>query len=85
MIEGINNTNTTTYDVEIYSRRKILFEESLIGKWSHRRQWRFRVKHSNGRIIAVSSESYNNRADCINACRHLFASSNSFVFNIESK
>jgi len=32
-------------------------------------QWRWRFKASNGKIIAVSSESYVSMADCLHAIR----------------
>lgn len=40
--------------VEIYEARRGL---------SFRKQWRWRIIAKNGRIVAVSSEGYNNRAD----------------------
>lgn len=43
-----------THKLEIYSRKP------LIG----RRQWRWRLKAANGKIIGASSESYNNYEDC---------------------
>lgn len=30
-------------------------------------EWRWRLNASNGRIIAVSSESYHNKQDCLHA------------------
>jgi len=33
------------------------------------RQWRWKFKSSNGNIIAVSSESYINRTDCISSIK----------------
>lgn len=30
-----------------------------------RKQWRWRLKAANGRIVADSGESYNNKRDCI--------------------
>lgn len=41
---------------ELYSRR---------GFWA-RKQWYWRLKASNGRVIAVSGEGYNNRIDAVN-------------------
>jgi uncharacterized protein YegP (UPF0339 family) len=32
-----------------------------------RPQWRWRLCAANGRIIATSGESYNNRSDCLHA------------------
>ena len=40
--------------VEIYEARRGL---------ALRKQWRWRVRAANGRIISMSSEGYNNRAD----------------------
>ncbi len=31
-----------------------------------RREWRWRFVSSNGRVIAISSEGYRNREDCMN-------------------
>lgn len=36
--------------------------------------WRFRFRADNGRIIAVSSESYTNRADAVDAVHLAFGS-----------
>jgi uncharacterized protein YegP (UPF0339 family) len=30
-----------------------------------RKQWRWRLRAANGRIIATSGEGYNNRQDCL--------------------
>lgn len=35
------------------------------------RQWRWRVKANNGKIIGASSESFWNKEDCINNARLL--------------
>lgn len=40
--------------IEIYEARRGL---------ALRKQWRWRIVAKNGRVIAVSSEGYNNRAD----------------------
>lgn len=40
---------------EIYRQRRGLFR---------RTQWAWRLRAANGRILAVSGEGYNNRADC---------------------
>jgi hypothetical protein len=47
----------TQIEIFVYSRKP------LIG----RRQWRWRANHINGHKLGVSSESYNNRTDCIAA------------------
>lgn len=39
-----------------------LFAESRLLR---RKQWRWRLKANNGRIIATSGEGYNNKADAI--------------------
>lgn len=44
--------------VEIYEARRGL---------ALRKQWRWRIVAKNGRIVAVSSEGYNNRADLMRA------------------
>ena len=41
--------------------------------------WRFRWRAANGRIIAVGSESYTNRADAIHALRLVFGASAEYV------
>lgn len=43
-------------------------------------QWRWRYTASNGLIIAVSSESYYNKSDCLNSINIMKASSNSPVY-----
>ena len=43
-----------TPTVEIYEARRGV---------ALRKQWRWRIVAKNGRIVAVSSEGYNNRAD----------------------
>jgi uncharacterized protein YegP (UPF0339 family) len=30
-----------------------------------RKQWRWRLKAANGRVVADSAESYNNKRDCL--------------------
>ena len=32
-------------------------------------QWRWRLRHQNGNIIATSGEGYNNKADCLAGIR----------------
>ena len=44
-----------SYKVEMYSTYRIL---------KLRKEWRWRVKASNGQIIGSSSESYVNKEDC---------------------
>jgi uncharacterized protein YegP (UPF0339 family) len=41
---------------EVYRGRRGIFG---------RTQWRWRLRAANGKIIADSAESYNNRADCL--------------------
>lgn len=43
--------------LEFYRRKKMF----------GRSQWRWRVRASNGRILAQSSEGYNNQGDCVAA------------------
>lgn len=43
------------------------------------RQWRWRYTASNGRIIAMSSEAYWNKQDCLSAIAIMKASANSPV------
>jgi len=51
------------YTVEFYSTKKPLF----------RRQYHWRIRHSNGNIIARSSEGYNNRLDRDMTLKHILA------------
>lgn len=44
--------------IEIYESRRGL---------SLRKQWRWRIKAANGRIVATSGEGYNNKADLLHA------------------
>lgn len=55
--------------VEVYPSASI-FEE--------KREWRWRVKASNGRILADSGESYERKGRCIQMAEKLFP-----TFNIE--
>jgi len=41
--------------------------------------WRFRYRAANGRIIAVGSESYTNRADAVSALRLVFGAGAEFT------
>lgn len=43
-------------------------------------QWRWRFVASNGRIIAVSSESYYNKSDCLNGIALMKASATAPVY-----
>jgi uncharacterized protein YegP (UPF0339 family) len=43
----------------------------------NRSEWRWQYVSSNGRVIAVSSEGYKNRLDCLNAIRIMQGSYNS--------
>jgi hypothetical protein len=43
----------TNYTIEFYSRKKIM----------QRRQYRWRIRHFNGNIVADSGEGYNNKLD----------------------
>ena len=45
------------------------------------REWRWRYVSSNGRTIAVSSESYVNKSDCIRSVDIMKASWNSPVYS----
>lgn len=49
--------------MEVYSAKR---------GWSKRRQWRWRATAKNGKVLAVGSESYANRADLLKALRLLF-------------
>lgn len=42
---------------ELYARRGLM----------RRKQWRWRLRAGNGRIIAVSGEGYNNKVDALHA------------------
>lgn len=44
--------------IEIYEARRGL---------SRRKQWRWRIRAANGRIVANGGEGYNNRADLVRA------------------
>lgn len=39
-----------------------------------RRQWRWRIKASNGKIVAASTESFKNCLDCIDNAKITFRS-----------
>jgi uncharacterized protein YegP (UPF0339 family) len=52
---------------EVYSSRKNLLL---------RKQWRWRFIASNGRVIAVSSEGYNNYIECLRSVDLLRGSAN---------
>jgi uncharacterized protein len=41
--------------------------------------YRWRYRSSNGKIIADSAESYNNKADCLNGIRIMKSSANDSV------
>lgn len=44
-------------------------------RWSLKRRhqpWRWRARAANGKVLAVSSEAYTNRADCEAAIRLVF-------------
>lgn len=43
-------------------------------------QWRWRFSASNGRIIAVSSEAYINKADCLASINIVKSSANAQVY-----
>lgn len=43
-------------------------------------QWRWRLVAANGRIIAVSGESYWNKTDCLNAINLVKSSSSAPVY-----
>ena len=45
-------------------------------------QWRWRYTASNGKIIAVSSESYWNKADCQHSISLIKASANAPVYEV---
>ena len=42
-------------------------------------QWRWRFKANNGKIIAISSEAYHNKQDCIDMIYLMVAEDRSFV------
>lgn len=58
--------------LEIYSKKP------LFG----RRQYRWRIKARNGKIIASSSEGYNNRSECID---NIFLLKESLIKNVGDK
>lgn len=47
-------------------------------------EWRWRLKTSNGKIIADSGEGYKNEADCKAAIEHVKRSGNAPVVEIKS-
>jgi uncharacterized protein YegP (UPF0339 family) len=47
------------------------------------KQWRWTYYASNGRVIAVSSESYHNKSDCLNAIKIMQSSSVSSIYTDE--
>lgn len=59
--------NINTYPVQFY---KTLFT----------RQWRWKIKASNGKIVAASTESFKNRLDCINNAQITFRSLEAYFY-----
>lgn len=45
--------------------KKIVTHTVEFYKTLFRREWRWRIKANNGKIIAASSEGYKNKQDCI--------------------
>lgn len=45
-------------------------------------QWRWRYVASNNRIIAVSSEAYHNKADCMHSINLMKQSANAPVYEV---
>ena len=45
-------------------------------------QWRWKLKASNGRIIADSAEAYRNRQDCLNGIALVRRSSNAAIVDV---
>lgn len=45
-------------------------------------QWRWYLKATNGKTIAVSSEAYHNKADCLASIALVKSSSNASVYEL---
>lgn len=48
------------------------------------RQWRWRVKSSNGKTVAASSESFKNRLDCIDNARLTVYGLQNFISHVDN-
>lgn len=49
-----------------------------------KKEWRWRLRADNGKIIAVSSEGYTNKSDCRHAIELVKQSSNATVIETNS-
>ena len=61
--------------------KNIHIHEVTFYKTLFRREWRWRIKADNGRIIASSSEGYKNKQDCIYNAKSTAKSINSHFRN----
>lgn len=70
-------------DVRQPAMEKTVANRTYPSYWMYkdnRNEWRWTYEASNGKTIAVSSESYKNRADCRHAIDIMKASTNSDVW-----
>lgn len=45
--------------------KKEIYHKNRLTMFGLRKQWRWRVKAANGKVIGASTEGYWNRADCV--------------------